>query len=97
MTISAWQWDYWQEQREAAPDVTIFRDGDPVTVRKPRRLSCGGDAKKGWRIRQTVGIEDGEFFVYEVCQICDYEAHGYERDPHAASPEWPRHGNVPQP
>jgi hypothetical protein len=92
MTTPAWVWDAWREQQEDAPKVVIFREGDLRTVRKPRQLGCGGHAEPGWRILQTVGTEDGEFFVHEICQICDYAAHGYEPDDDAG---WPRHGNVP--
>jgi hypothetical protein len=82
--------EYWLEQQEAAPKVTILREGTLRVVRKPRRLSCGGHAEPGWSIRQTVGLVDGEFFSDEICQVCEYDQHGAE-----PGPDWPKHGNVP--
>lgn len=57
------------------------------TVRKPRRLGCGGYAQVGWHIRQQAYLADGEFVAVETCQRCIAEEHGYEFD-------GDRHGNV---
>ena len=79
---------YYDDEPERIP-YTLLRE-TVVRIRKPRRLSCGSDAKVGDVSFQTVGLSDGEFFMDERCERCEADMRGYEFS-------GPRHGNLNQP